>query len=208
MKGGGEFVTWIATIADEDAEGRLGQLYDRVRGPNGQIDNIIRAHSLRPHTMEGHMALYKSVLHHRDNTLARWRLEALGVYVSLLNGCDYCVAHHLAGLRRLMRDDARVEAIRAALAADAPERAFAGGDLALMRYAERLTNEPAAVGERDIEALREAGFDDGQILEANQVIAYFAYANRTVLGLGVTTAGETLGLSPSNPADPDDWAHR
>jgi alkylhydroperoxidase family enzyme len=77
-----------------------------------------------------------------------------------------------------------------------------------MRYAERLTNEPAALGEAHIEALRAAGLDDGQILEANQVIAYFAYANRTVLGLGVTTGGEVLGLSPANAGDPDDWRHR
>lgn len=34
-------------------------------------------------------------------------------------------------------------------------------------------------------------------LEINQVVAYFAYANRTVLGLGVNTEGEILGLSPA-----------
>ena len=39
-------------------------------------------------------------------------------------------------------------------------------------------------------ALREAGWDDGEILEINQVCAYFAYANRTVLGLGCSTEGE------------------
>lgn len=37
----------------------------------------------------------------------------------------------------------------------------------------------------DLESLRAAGLDDGQILEANQVIAYFAYVNRVVDGLGV-----------------------
>ena len=56
--------------------------------------------------------------------------------------------------------------------------------------------------------MREAGFDDGQILEVNQVVAYFAYANRTVLGLGVDTKGDILGLSPSNSGNPDDWSHK
>jgi uncharacterized peroxidase-related enzyme len=201
-------MAWIETVAYEDADGQLLELYDRIKGPDGRIDNIMRAHSRRPHSMAGHLALYKSVLHDRRNTLEPWLLEALGVYVSLLNGCAYCVEHHAAGLARRLRDQDRTAAIRAALETDRPERAFAGRELALMRYAERLTNEPAALGESDIEALRAAGLDDGQILEANQVIAYFAYANRTALGLGVRVEGDILGLSPANAADPDDWRHR
>ena len=55
--------------------------------------------------------------------------------------------------------------------------------------------------------MREKGWDDGQILEINQVAAYFNYANRTVLGLGVTADGDVLGTSPSGD-DPDDWGHR
>ena len=49
--------------------------------------------------------------------------------------------------------------------------------------------------------------EDGEILEANQVIAYFQYANRTVTGLGVFHAGEMLGLAPSNAGEAD-WGHR
>ena len=55
--------------------------------------------------------------------------------------------------------------------------------------------------------LREAGLDDGQILEINQVTAYFSYANRTVLGLGINTDGDVIGLSPGDSEDPDNWAH-
>ncbi|RMD88991.1 MAG: alkylhydroperoxidase, partial [Alphaproteobacteria bacterium] len=66
----------------------------------------------------------------------------------------------------------------------------------------------ANLEEADIMALREAGFSDGEILEINQVAAYFAYANRTVLGLGVDTAGERLGLAPRASDSPADWQHR
>jgi uncharacterized protein YciW len=59
-----------------------------------------------------------------------------------------------------------------------------------------------------VERLRGLGYDDGEILEINQVAAYFAYANRTVLGLGCNTKGDTLGLAPGNSEDPDDWSHR
>ncbi|MCG8510915.1 MAG: alkylhydroperoxidase, partial [Rhodospirillales bacterium] len=79
------------------------------------------AHSLRPHSMEGHMHLYKYVLHHTGNKVPKWMLESLGVYVSLLNACAYCVEHHFQGLRRLLNDDSRADAIRSAFEANRPE---------------------------------------------------------------------------------------
>ncbi len=56
---------------------------------------------------------------------------------------------------------------------------------ALIAYAIKLTKAPAEVVRGDVQALRQAGLDDGEILDANQVTAYFAYANRVVDGLGV-----------------------
>jgi uncharacterized peroxidase-related enzyme len=182
-------MAWIATVPYEAAEGQLRELYDRLKGQGSEIDEIMRAQSLRPYALAGHMALRESVLGHAGNTLDRALLEALGIWVSLLNACGYGVERHYGGLKRLLGDDARAEAIRAALEAAAPERAFAGRELALFAYAARLTTDPATLTEAHIRALRHAGLDDGEILEANQMVAYVAYANRTTLGLGVTTAG-------------------
>ncbi len=201
-------MTWIETIPRAAATGRLKTSYDRIAGKDGQIDNILAAHSLRPHTLDGHMALYKSVLHHGQNEVPLEHLEAIGVFVSLLNGCDYCVGHHLEGLRRLLGDDERLAAIREALEAGEPERAFAGKELAMLRYALVLTVEPTSVSRDTIADLRDKGLSDGEILEVNQVVSYFAYANRTVLGLGISADGEDLGLSPSDTGDPGNWSRR
>ncbi len=95
-------MSWIKSIPFDEATGKLKKLYQKVTGPKNNVDNIMKVHSLRPHTMEGHMALYKNVLHHSANTFPKWYLEALGVYVSMLNSCEYCVSHHLAGLKRLI----------------------------------------------------------------------------------------------------------
>ena len=78
----------------------------------------------------------------------------------------------------------------------------------VLSYSKKLTIAPDKVTEIDVISLREHGFDDGQILEINQVTSYFSYANRTVLGLGVNTKGDTLGLSPSDSDDPDNWSHK
>ena len=199
---------WIDTVPYEQSTGRLRRLYDRVKGPGDNIDNIMMMHSLRPHSMEGHMALYKHVLHHTANTVPKAFLEIIGLWVSLLNRCAYCVEHHFAGLGRLLDDDARAAAIRAALETGAIEAGpFEPGEKLALRYAEALTRDPSCVTETMVAGMRGAGYDDGEILEINQVTAYFAYANRTVLGLGCSTEGDILGLSPNQSDDPGNWSH-
>lgn len=201
-------MSWIDTIAYEKADAKLKALYDRVKGPNNNVDNIMMMHSLRPHTMEGHMAIYKYVLHHRDNTIDKWFLETLGVWVSTLNKCDYCVEHHFAGLKRLLNDDEKATQIRSAIDTNNIENApLENRQKTAMEYARKLTNNPGSIREESIEKLRADGFTDGEILEINQVCAYFSYANRTVLGLGCSTEGDVLGLSPNNNNDPNDWGH-
>jgi uncharacterized peroxidase-related enzyme len=199
---------WISTISYENSDGKLRQLYDRVKGPNNNIDNIMMIHSLRPHTMEGHMAIYKYVLHHASNTLPKWYLETIGVWVSSLNHCNYCVEHHFTGLKRLMVDDQRADALRAAIelrninAAPLNEIQKLG-----LVYAQQLTVSIATLTEDIVIQLLSAGFSDGEVLEINQVTAYFNYANRTVLGLGCSTTGDILGLSPNNSDNAEDWSH-
>jgi uncharacterized peroxidase-related enzyme len=201
-------MAWIKTIPFDAATGKLRELYRRVTGPGNNVDNIMMMHSLRPHTMEAHMAVYKYVLHHKDNMIPKWFLEALGVYVSTLNGCGYCVDHHFAGMKRLMRDDARADTLRRAIdTRDIAAMPLNAREQAAMHYAERLTLTPAGMDEADVKALRKAGWDDGEILEINQVTSYFSYANRSVLGLGCSTAGDIIGLSPNNNDDPNDWNH-
>lgn len=201
-------MSWITTIPYAEAKGKLRRLYDRVTGPDGNVDNIMMAHSLRPHTMEGHMVLYKATIHHTGNELPKWLLETLGVWVSSLNNCGYCVDHHFAGLRRLLNDDARADALCAAIEARDPDSApLEAGQIAAMHYARALTLEPQGMAEAHIQPMRGAGFSDGQILEVNQVTSYFNYANRTVLGLGCSITGDVLGLSPNQSDDPENWNH-
>lgn len=183
----------IKTIEPDDAEGLLRELYDRVRTPHGTVDNVMKAHSLRPHTMEGHLVLYRSVLHNPTNVLPFWFLEVVASYTSMTNACAYSLAHHFANVRRLLDDEARADAIYEALDAGQPERVFDGKELALLAYTRKLTAAPGAIEAADIEAMRAAGADDGEILEVNQVCAYFNYSNRLLNGLGVTTDGDTIG---------------
>ncbi len=191
-------ISWIETISYELSDGYLRELYDQVKTPHGTVDNVMKAHSLRPHTMAGHLALYKSVLHNPHNSLSLWFLETVAVYTSLVNACAYSFAHHFNNVRNLLDDDTRADAIEQALRHGRPEDVFAGKELALLRYTAKLTASPGALIEADVAELRAAGADDGQILEVNQVCAYFNYSNRLLNGLGVTTEGDVIGYYGSS----------
>ena len=108
---GAREISWFRTIPFGEPAGRLRKLCDRVTGPGHNVDNIMLTHSLRPHTMEGHMAPYGNVLHHTGNSLPDWVLELIGVRVSALNGCDWRVEHHAAGPRSLAADDVKADAL-------------------------------------------------------------------------------------------------
>jgi uncharacterized peroxidase-related enzyme len=62
--------------------------------------------------------------------------------------------------------------------------------MALLSYADRLTRDPGAIAQADVDALRAAGWDDRAITDTAQVCSYFNYINRIADGLGV---------------DPEEW---
>jgi uncharacterized peroxidase-related enzyme len=200
-------MSWIKKILYVEADRKLKSIYDKVKGPDDNIDNVLLIHSLRPHSLVGHMSLYKNVLHNANNTLPKWYLESIGVYVSYLNKCDYCVTHHFEGLKRLLNDDKKADNFMYAIKNNALKGFFEAQFFQGIKYAEKLTNSIHTVKKEDIDILKNLGFSEGEILEINQVTSYFNYVNRTVVGLGVTTDGDIIGLSPNDNDDPNNWNH-
>ena len=184
---------WIEMIDDNAADETLREVLDLSRTPHGTVDNVMRVHSLRPATMRGHVVLYRAVLHDDANTLPEWLQECVASWVSILNRCEYSLANHWANARHLIADEERAAQIEAALQAHRPADAFAPREAALFAYAEKLTVEPGRMQREDLQSVRDAGFDDGEILELNQIIGYFNYVNRCLNGLGVTTENDTVG---------------
>ena len=184
---------WIEMIPTDQAEGVVKDMYELAKTPSGTVDNVMRAHSLRPHTMKGHVTLYRSVLHNPDNTLPFWFLEVVASYVSMLNKCDYSFTHHFTNARNLINDDEKSDLIYRAMERRKPEMAFTGKELAFMQYADALTTNVAGIDKPVFDNMKQHGCEDGEILEVNQVVAYFNYSNRLLNGLGVTTEGDSIG---------------
>jgi len=197
---------WIEMVADDAASSDLRAALDEARTPHGTVDNVMRVHSLRPSSMRGHVKLYRAALHDAANTVPTWLQETIASYVSVLNDCPYSFSNHMANARHLMltskgADEAFVDAAETALKADHPETAFEGKALAMLCYARKLTLAPGEMVEADLDAMRQHGVDDGQILEVNQIIGYFNYVNRLLNGLGVTLDGDIVGYYAKDAED-------
>lgn len=78
-------------VKDEPRHAKLARLYRGCLDPeHGVVDNILKIHSLRPETLEGHLRLYRAAMHpHPTEGLSRRERELLGVAVSACNACHY-----------------------------------------------------------------------------------------------------------------------
>ena len=186
-------MSYVRIIEESEAEGRLADLYARGGNQDGSVDNVLRVHSLNPDSLHAHLEVYISAMH-RPSPLSRAEREMVAVTVSRLNGCAYCLRHHGEGLRRLLKG-ARAGLVEALSAGD--ESVLNDRERAMCAYAAKLTTDPSSIGASDIEALRGAGLDDRSVVDLACVVAYFAYANRVVLGLGASLEPEKkLGNVP------------
>ena len=183
---------FISSIPESEATGELADLYRRVGNPDGTVDAVMKVHALNPESLRTHFEMYVAALH-QASPLSRAEREMVAVVASRLNGCGYCLRHHLAGLKRLLPAD------RASTADDLATGRVArltDRERALVTYATKLTTNPHGMVKGDAEALRTAGLDDRAILDLAQVVSYFAYVNRMVQGLGVAIEEGAIGQWP------------
>ena len=138
-----------------------------------------------------------SVLHSDEITLPLWFLEVVAAYVSMLNSCEYSLTHHWNNAVSLLGNTKRAEEIRAALRTQKFQNVFDKKEIAILKYSQKLTQSVGKMEESDVKKLKKWGCDDGEILEVNQVVAYFNYSNRLLNGLGVSLDGDKIGYYSS-----------
>lgn len=81
-------MAWIRMIDEDEADGKLRELYARMREPWGGVDNIMKIHSLNPGSLQGHLEFYQALMRGRS-PLSRAQREMIAVAVSVANRCHY-----------------------------------------------------------------------------------------------------------------------
>jgi uncharacterized peroxidase-related enzyme len=81
-------MAWIEVVSEDEAEGRLKDLYEKYREPWGGVDHIVSIHSLNVKSMKTHYDLYAHLMRGRSD-LSRAQREMIAVVSSAVNRCHY-----------------------------------------------------------------------------------------------------------------------
>ena len=81
-------MAWIKVVNEDEADGRLKELYDQYEDNWGGVDNILKIHSLNVKSLKAHYDLYAHLMRGRSE-LSRVQREMIAVVVSAVNQCHY-----------------------------------------------------------------------------------------------------------------------
>lgn len=159
----------LHTPASVDASPAASQpLLNAVKAQLGVVPNLFRVVGNSPAALEGYVAL--------NTALGKGALDArtrqrIALAVAEFNGCGYCLsAHTYLGEHVAKLDAAEMEANRAGTSSD--PKAAAG-----VRFARKVLQQRGHVGDEDVRAVKNAGYDDAQIVEIVQHVALNVWTN-------------------------------
>lgn len=180
---------WVRTIPWDESEGRLREAYDWQAAALGEPTEFTQLGSLAPEVVFVRLELYKAV-EGVGSGLAVTERRLASYVASRGNVTPHCSSGLEVNLHELEVDPdlvARIDADPAAFLAAGPLDTGSARLDAILRYAARLTLRPGEIEPADIEELRSVGLDDVEIVDLNNLVAYYNYINRVANGLGLLT---------------------
>jgi uncharacterized peroxidase-related enzyme len=173
-------VSWIPPVSRDEASAEVARIYDYLLETWGFVPNYFQALGRNAKLLEDQVNLFSRAMF-EERALPRIIKEQLALLVSGVNLSNYCLAAHLEILGRLGIDKqtSRKLALNYETAPVEPKV------MALFRYADKLSRRPADIVQADIDQLREHGWSDDAILDANLVVSLYACANRFSAGMGL-----------------------
>ena len=144
-----------------------------VQEKAGFIPNVFLALAHRPKEFRAFFD-YHDALMEKESGLSKADMEMIVVATSGENNCQYCVVAHGA----VLRIRAKHPLISDQVAVNYRKADITPRQMAMLDFAVKVCNESWAVGEADIEALKESGFSEEDIWDIAAITAFFGMSNR------------------------------
>ena len=163
----------ISLIELDQATPEVKEIYEqKLKGKPG---NMQKALAHRPEMLKNFLGFYASV----GRSLDRKLYELIYIRVSTINGCRYCLQHHLASSKRvgLTADD--WSALKQGNYSHLTEK-----ERTALTYAEKLTRSPHDVSEADFSELKKH-FSDAEIVDLHLLTGLANLTNRVTDPLGL-----------------------
>jgi uncharacterized peroxidase-related enzyme len=152
----------------DDAPPAARPQLEAVKKMLGSVPNLFRMVANSPAALEGYVGLLGAL---SKGSLPAATHERIALALAETNGCDYCLsAHAWLGQNVAKLDDAEMAANRRGASLD--PRADAA-----VRFARQVVERRGHVNDAELRAVREAGYDDAQIIEIVQHVALNTWTN-------------------------------
>ena len=158
----------------------------------GMVPNVLAAYTAKPKKFRQFTKVYNQLmLDEQETQLSKLEREMIAVVVSSANRCYYCLVAHGQAVRELSNDPQLGEMmVMNYKVAQVSKR-----QRAMLDYAWKLTKAPFEIDDSDRDALRQAGFNDGDIFDITDVVGLFNYTNRMAHGLDMMPNAEYHSMS-------------
>lgn len=140
---------------------------------HGVIPNVLKSYTFDQEKLRPFMQMYNDLML-AESPLSELEREMIGVVVSSLNRCLYCLVAHGAAVRRLSGDPKLGEL----LVMNYRTAELEPRQRAILDFAARVTEASNKISEADRNILREHGFSDRAIWDIAAVAAFFNMTNR------------------------------
>ena len=179
------WLPWLEPLAEADfTERHREALVDAARIKSAYFRLLARD----PDILEARTRTDKDIFYNVADGLPRAERELAAAATSRLNGCIYCASVHS---RFATTYSKRGEDVQRLLDQGVGIRIDPRWD-ALIAASAALTATPMSFDSAHIAALREAGLDDGEIVDVINASAFFNWANRLMLSLGEPAAPDAF----------------
>jgi uncharacterized peroxidase-related enzyme len=163
----------VSLIESDAAAPEVKDIYENVL--KGKPGNVQKAMAHRPEALKNFLPFYASV----GRSLDRKLYEEIYIRVSWLNGCNYCLQHHVASSKRVGLGPEDWKALK-----EGAYSRFGEKDQAALTYAEKLTRASKAVADADIGALKKH-FSEAEIVDIHLLVGLVNLTNRFTDPLGL-----------------------
>jgi len=149
------------------ATGETKEIFDQLTSKMGKVVNIFQGMGNSPAALKAYLSASEALAGGELSTEDR---EAVYLAVSQQNGCNYCVAaHNMIAKGGGIAED-QIQKFRS-FQADSPKVQ------ALLTFVDQVKKENGFVADDQLQAVKDAGYTDGQIAEAVAYIGLATYSN-------------------------------
>lgn len=182
-------MTFISTIAVDEAEGDVRKMYESQEENQGYVPNYAKLFSHRPKVFDGWVALNSSVRANFD--LRRYELVTIAAARGLQS--TYCMVAHS---NVLLQNDVPAEQVEA-IARDYTQAKLSPDEVAMMAFAEKVARDASSISPEDVQGLRNHGLNDTEIFDIASAAAMRCFFSKLLDALGAEADSVFLNLDGS-----------